>query len=86
MAKFRERLAEVEAHRWTGELVDFEPIYDMTKECLNPIGVRGDRLVIYDAGGTSDVLPGQWVVVGTDNKVRAYSPEAFVAAFQPMEG
>ena len=80
MPLFRKKPVVIEAIRWTGDVLDFEPIFIMAGD--QPIGVQGDRLAIFTLEGVMEASPGDWVIKGVKDEIYPCKPDIFEATYE----
>jgi hypothetical protein len=84
--KYRTRVVEVEAFRWTGEPSQDCPEWVSKKARLFYPTTGSVRLTVdYPGGGVGfDLLQGEWLLRFPDGHIEKRTPEEFKAQFEPV--
>lgn len=83
MAQYRKKPVVIEAIQWTGDVIDFEPIFTMADG--QPVGVSGDHLTIFTLEGVMDASPGDWIIRGVKGEIYPCKPDIFAATYDAVE-
>ena len=81
MSKWRNKPVEIEAIQWTGDLLQAEEVTELAGD--NPIGFKGDQLVIYTLEGVMIASVGDWIIKGVKGELYPCKPDLFEATYDP---
>lgn len=84
MAKFRKKLVDIEAVRWSGNNMTEMGRFIGTDINRYP-GDKDLSLTIATPEGNMKVMPGDWVVKVIKSEFHTYKPDVFEATYEPIE-
>lgn len=87
MPLYRRKPPEIEAHQWTGDTADVQPIQTFLGDVfVGTTGTSPDLVLVMQSAfgsGTVDVPPGHMVLLDEQGQYLSSDPTSFAQVFEP---